>query len=121
MKFKEDVHDFGTIAEGKPAEFEFRFRNTGKEPILISDVRPACSCTTPNWTKEPVLPGKTGVVKASYGTQGRPGHFDKTVTVVSNAGTKVLTIKGTVQGSAPAATGHEGHNHDGHNHEGHSH
>jgi len=71
--------------------------NTGKEPLIIQRVQPSCGCTTPDWTKEPIAPGKTGMVKASYGTQGRPGHFEKSLTVFSNAGTKMLTIKGTVE------------------------
>lgn len=96
MAFKEDVHDFGTVDEGAAAEYTFQVKNTGKEPLVIQRVQPSCGCTTPEWTKDPIAPGKTGSVKASYGTQGRPGHFDKTLTVVSNAGTKVLTIKGDV-------------------------
>lgn len=96
MAFKTDSHDFGTVDEGSPAEFVFQVKNTGKEPLVIQRVQPSCGCTTPDWTKDPIAPGKTGMVKASYGTQGRPGHFDKTLTVVSNAGTKVLSIKGDV-------------------------
>jgi hypothetical protein len=97
MVFKSEVHDFGTVQEGGAADYEFRFTNTGKEPIIIQRVQASCGCTTPDWTKDPILPGKSGFVKASYGTQGRPGHFDKTLTVFSNAGNKVLTIKGDVE------------------------
>lgn len=96
LKFKTDSHDFGSVDEGSPAEFVFEFKNTGKEPLVIQRVQPSCGCTTPDWTKEPIAPGKSGMVKASYGTSGRPGHFDKTLTVFSNAGTKVLSIKGDV-------------------------
>jgi hypothetical protein len=97
MAFKVDTHDFGTIPEGPAAEFEFSFKNTGKEPIIIQRVQPSCGCTTPTYTKDPILPGKTGVIKASYGTQGRPGPFNKNLTVLSNAGSKVLFIKGEVE------------------------
>ena len=107
MKFESEVHDFGTVPEGPAAEYEFTFTNTGKEPINLQTVNASCGCTTPTWSKEPVLPGKKGIVKASYGTDKRPGGFTKSITVVSNAGTKVLTIKGNVEpaptGSAPAA------------------
>ena len=96
LAFKTDSHDFGSVEEGPTAEFVFQFKNTGKEPLVIQRVQPSCGCTTPDWSKEPIAPGKTGMVKASYGTQGRPGHFDKTLTVFSNAGTKVLSIKGDV-------------------------
>lgn len=105
MAFSEDLHDFGTVTEGENADFDFVFTNTGKEPIIIQRAQPACGCTASDWTKEPILPGKTGYVKASYHTQGRPGPFTKTVTVLSNAGAKVLTFKGEVEkaptGSVP--------------------
>jgi hypothetical protein len=97
MKFEAEVHDFGTLPEGPNAEYEFKFKNTGKEPIIIERAQPSCGCTTPSWSKDPVLPGKTGTIKASYGTQGRPNAFTKTITVYSNVGTKVLTIKGNVE------------------------
>ena len=97
MAFVNDAHDFGTIPEGPAAAYEFKFKNTGKEPIIIQSVHASCGCTTPSYSKDPVLPGKEGIVKASYNTQGRPAPFTKTITVVSNAGTKVLTIKGTVE------------------------
>lgn len=97
ISFKADSYDFGTIEEGPAAEHIFTFTNTGKEPIEIQRVQPSCGCTTPDWTKDPVAPGKTGMIKASYGTQGRPGPFEKTMTVFTNAGTKMVTFKGTVE------------------------
>lgn len=95
MKFTAEVHDFGNIPQGKPAEYEFVFKNTGKEPIIIQRVQATCGCTTPSYSKDPVLPGKTGAIKASYNAAAA-APFNKTVTVFSNIGTKVLTIKGTV-------------------------
>ena len=107
LAFENEVHDFGTIPEGPAADYEFKFKNTGKEPINLQTVNASCGCTTPSWSKEPVLPGKTGTVKASYATERRPGGFTKSITVVSNAGTKVLTIKGNVEaaptGSVPTS------------------
>jgi hypothetical protein len=97
LAFTSETHDFGTIPEGPAAEHEFRFKNTGKEPITIQKVQASCGCTTPSYSKDPVLPNKDGAIKASYNTNGRPGPFTKTITVVSNAGTKVVTIKGTVE------------------------
>jgi len=105
IKFKAETHDFGTLQEGDPAEAEFIFTNTGKKPLIIQNVQPGCGCTTPFWSKEPVAPGKTGVIKAAYGTKGRVGAFNKPITVTSNGGTTVLYIKGTVEkapeGSVP--------------------
>lgn len=100
FKFKEETHDFGSIEEGTVATHEFEFTNTGKAPIIISEVQASCGCTTPSFTKEPVLPGKKGHIKASYNSSGRPGAFNKSITVKSNAteaeAVKVLFIKGTV-------------------------
>lgn len=105
MYFKNPVHDFGTIQEGPAADHEFEFTNVGKEPIIISNVSASCGCTTPSYSKDPVLPGKKGTIKASYNTQGRVAPFTKTITINSNIGTKVLTIKGEVEkapeGSVP--------------------
>ncbi|MGN6569225.1 MAG: DUF1573 domain-containing protein [Flavipsychrobacter sp.] len=103
MVFNTDTHDFGTVPEGPAASYEFTFKNKSKEPIILQHVQASCGCTTPTYSKEPVLPGKDGIIKASYNTQGRPGNFDKKITVVSNAGTKVLTIKGEVE-KAPTSS-----------------
>ena len=97
MKFQSESHDFGTIEEGPAADYIFTFTNTGKEDLVIQRVQPSCGCTTPDWTKEPVKPGESGMIKASYGTQGRPGPFEKTMTVFTNAGTKMVSFKGVVE------------------------
>lgn len=107
MKFKFEAHDFGTIPQNVPAEIEFAFKNEGKEPIILQKVQPSCGCTTPTYSKDPILPGKTGSIRASYNAAA-PGAFTKSITVLSNVGTKVLTIKGTVEkapeGSVPENT-----------------
>ncbi|RYD58766.1 MAG: DUF1573 domain-containing protein [Sphingobacteriales bacterium] len=97
LSFNTEEHDFKTVAEGPAAEYEFTFTNKGKEPIIISQVHASCGCTTPTWPKEPILPGKTAAIKASYATTGRPGPFTKNITVLTNGGTKILTIKGNVE------------------------
>jgi hypothetical protein len=96
--FPEDKHDFGTVEELGPISYEFQFTNTGNAPIIISDVRASCGCTTPSWPKEAIAPGGKGVIKAEYNTAGRIGIFNKTITITSNAteGTKMLQIKGIV-------------------------
>jgi hypothetical protein len=97
--FEAESHDFGTIPEGTQATYEFKFTNTGKEPLIISNVQASCGCTTPKRSNEPIAPGKTGTITASYNSSGRPGPFTKSVTVTSNAksATKVLTIQGVVE------------------------
>lgn len=98
MQFETDSHDFGKVPEGTMATHEFRFKNTGNQPVVIANVQASCGCTTPDWTKTPVLPGKSGIIKAMYSSAGRPGVFNKTVTVTSNAAepSKVLSITGAV-------------------------
>lgn len=103
MAFVSENHNFGTVAEGAPAEHTFTFRNTGKEPIILQRVQPACGCTAADYTKEPVLPGQTGYVKAAFGTQGRPGTHSKTVAVFSNAGQKTLSFTINVE-KAPTSS-----------------
>lgn len=98
IKFDKTVHDFGTIPQGGNGECEFVFTNTGKEPLVITNCMGSCGCTVPQCPKEPVLPGKKGVIKVKYDTN-RVGPFVKSVTVNSNAKSGVMTlqIKGTVE------------------------
>jgi len=98
IKFNDETHDFGEVVEGKLASYEFQVTNSGNQPLIISNVQPSCGCTTPFWTKEPIMPGKTGIIKATYNSAGRPGIFNKSLTVISNSnsGTKVVHIKGSV-------------------------
>ena len=100
-------HDFGKIKEEDgEATTVFEFVNNGTEPLILSEVRASCGCTTPDWTKEPVAPGAVGFVKATYNAKGRPGMFEKSITVKSNAAegkeSVVLTIKGEVIPAPPA-------------------
>ncbi len=99
FKFEKETHDFGTVKEGEMATYEFVFTNTGKEPLIITNVAASCGCTTPTWTREPVKPGEQGKIKAVYNSQNRPGPFTKSITISSNAKTptKVVNIKGVVE------------------------
>jgi hypothetical protein len=94
------IHDFGTIAEdGGDVSTTFIVTNNTNAPIVLVNVRASCGCTTPEWTKEPIEPGKTGKVTATYNPKGRPGPFEKTVTITTNSNPERITvrIKGTVQ------------------------
>jgi len=97
--FKEKIHDFGEILEQQGnADFEFIFTNNSGRPVRIISVQASCGCTTPGWTKEPVEPGKTGFIKASYNPKGRPGYFNKSLMVTTDLSGSPLTlqIKGNV-------------------------
>lgn len=82
---KNDTYDFGKIPEGPVAEHIFEFKNVGKEPLIISNCNASCGCTTPEWNKEPILPGKKGKITVRYNTQGRVGPIAKSVYITSNA------------------------------------
>jgi len=99
MNFKKTEHNFGTIKEEIGAvSTQFEFTNTGKSPLIIQRVSASCGCTTPSYTKEPILPGKNGTISATYSTVRRPGTFNKTIRVYTNVPDTVyvLTIKGNV-------------------------
>lgn len=97
IKFDKTEHDYGTITQGADGSCVFKFKNVGNEVLVISDVRKSCGCTTPTWSKEPILPGQSGEIKIGYNTSNI-GNFSKTITVISNAtnATVTLTIKGNV-------------------------
>lgn len=97
IKFDKIENDYGTITQGADGGCVFKFKNIGNEVLVISDVRKSCGCTTPTWSKEPILPGQSGEIKVGYNT-GNIGNFSKTITVISNAisSTVTLTIKGNV-------------------------
>ena len=99
ITFEKTEHDFGKINEGDGrVSVVFEFKNEGMAPLILSNVRASCGCTTPTWTKEPVEPGQTGSITVTYNPNGRPGRFQKTVTITSNATepTKKVYIKGEV-------------------------
>lgn len=99
LTFDKTIHDFGTVKEeaGK-VTYEFEFTNSGEAPVIISNVTASCGCTTPQWDKEPILPGKKAKVTVGYSTTGRPGPFVKSLVVLNNGNPSSITlqIKGEV-------------------------
>ena len=97
FKFNEEKHDFGKIPQGTPVTTEFSFTNIGKEPLILTEVRPTCGCTIADYTKTPVAPGATGIIKITYNA-AVAAPFNKTIVVTSNAKTpqKYLNIVGEV-------------------------
>jgi hypothetical protein len=96
LVFETSSHSFGNIIEGQIATYEFKFTNTGTEPLELTNVRASCGCTTPKWPRELIQPGQTNVIRAEYNSSGRPGTFSKNIFVTSNAGQSTLTISGNV-------------------------
>jgi hypothetical protein len=96
IKFETTSHSFGNIIEGQIARYDFKFVNTGTEPLILSNVSASCGCTTPKWPREALEPGKSAIITAEYNSQGRPGTFTKSIFVKSNGGDLTLTISGNV-------------------------
>ncbi|MDA6068513.1 DUF1573 domain-containing protein [Flavobacterium sp. AC] len=95
--WKAETIDVGQIPQGTPKAIVYEFKNTGKTAVVITNVQGSCGCTATDYTKEPILPGKSAKVTATYNAANK-GGFTKTVTVTTSAEStpKVLTLKGTV-------------------------
>jgi hypothetical protein len=86
------AHDYGSIVYGANGKVDFNFTNKGATPLVISDVKSSCGCTTPSWSKEPIEPGKQGTITVVYNTT-LPGPFNKTVVVYSNANNSPVRLE----------------------------
>jgi hypothetical protein len=97
IKLDKMVHDYGNIMQGDNGECTFKFKNTGKEPLIITMCQGSCGCTVPQCPKDPILPGKSGEIKVKYDSN-RVGPISKSVTITSNAksGTQTIMIKGNI-------------------------
>jgi hypothetical protein len=112
MKFETELLDYGVIEFDANGLREFKFTNIGKTPLTITGVTGECGCTAttidgkPGWPTEPILPGKSGVIKVKYDTK-REGRFEKNVTITSNAkfANKKVRIKGEIKSKPTATTG----------------
>ena len=105
LVFRERIHDFGDIQESHGnADHEFTFTNSSGRPVKILSVNASCGCTTPGWSQQPIPPGKTGFIKASFDPRGRPGYFNKSLTVNTDLDPTVviLQIKGQVLTGKPS-------------------
>ncbi len=99
VDFYETKHDYGVIEQGEKVAHVFKFKNTGSEPLVLSNVKPSCGCTTPKWTREPIAPGDEGEIHVEFDSKGKSGKQTKTVTVTANTepAQKILTITGDIQ------------------------
>ncbi len=96
----DSVYDFGKVAEGEIVEFSYRFKNTGTNPLVVTNVAASCGCTVADKPEAPVKPGEIGFIKVKFNSDKRPGQAHKTVTVSSNANPTFpeLLLKGEVIG-----------------------
>ncbi len=106
ITFEESKYDFGSVAQGGMVDHVFKFKNTGTQPLIISNIGVSCGCTTPEYTKDPVMPGKTGSIAAHFNSAGKMGMQNKVLTIESNAaaGNATVSLVGEVkEASATAA------------------
>lgn len=94
----DSVYNFGKVTDGEKVEFNYRFRNTGKNPLIITGATASCGCTVPETPDEPIAPGEIGHIKAVFNSKGRVGEVHKEITVTSNAfpGFPQLKLEGEV-------------------------
>ncbi|PRY96956.1 uncharacterized protein DUF1573 [Marinilabilia salmonicolor] len=99
ISFEEEIYDFGEVKEdGGTVTHTFTFSNEGGQPLIVHNVRASCGCTSPDWTRQPIQPGKKGFIKVTFDPRNRPGNFNKSAIVSTNGTepTKVLRITGKV-------------------------
>ena len=104
IEFESETIDYGTIENNSDGNREFKFTNTGKSPLVITNATGSCGCTVPTWPKEAIASGESASIKVHYDTK-RTGAFNKSITLISNAvnePTKILHIKGNVNAPTEA-------------------
>jgi hypothetical protein len=106
IEFETTAHDYGIIPQGGDGTYEFVFKNTGKAPLVLTNVRSSCGCTVPEWPRNPINKGEEARIKVSYNTR-ITGAFSKSISVYSNAADApvVLVIKGKVEESKDQKAG----------------
>ena len=106
ITFEEAKYDFGSVAQGGMVDHVFKFKNTGTQPLIISNIGVSCGCTTPEWTKDPVMPGKSGTIAAHFNSAGKMGMQNKVLTIESNAaaGSTTVALVGEVKEAPGAVT-----------------
>ncbi len=93
IEFTEVSFDFGDITQGDVVEHVFEFKNTGTQPLILSNVRTTCGCTAPSWPREPIPPGESSKMTVKFNSRGKVGMQNKVVTIYSNSVEKINRIK----------------------------
>ena len=107
ITFEKSTFDFGDIKQGQVVNAVFKFKNTGKEPLILSNVSTTCGCTVPSWPKDPIAPGKSAEISATFNSAGKMGQQNKVITIFSNAKngqTQVSIVCNVLPADAPANT-----------------
>ncbi|MBB5634215.1 hypothetical protein HDF26_003120 [Pedobacter cryoconitis] len=84
MSFEQGMYNFGKIVQGESVHYEFKFKNTGKTPLIVTNATATCGCTIPEKPEGPIKPGGEGVIKVVFNSAGKMGMQDKVITITSN-------------------------------------
>lgn len=110
IAWEKATYDFGDVAQGEKVEHTFKFKNTGNEPLVITNVQVTCGCTTPKgWNRDPILPGQESEITIGFNSAGKYGKQEKVVTIVSNAvnpdGAQILFSANVLEKKVPNESG----------------
>ena len=84
FKFEKESYDFGQIMQGEKVSYDFKFKNIGKSPLIITSATATCGCTVPEYPKEPIQPGKEGIIHVVFNSATKSGMQNKVVTIKAN-------------------------------------
>jgi len=84
LKFEKQTHDFGKIKVASIVSYDFKFKNDGNSPLIITDGYASCGCTKPTWPKAPIKPGESGIIHVTFDSKGKMGLQDKMITITAN-------------------------------------
>ncbi len=92
MKIDKEIHDFGKVAEGVENHCTFTVTNTGDKPLILSDVKASCGCTTPSKPEGPIAPGKSDKIEVGFKPNGK-GVSEKTITITANTDPRITVVR----------------------------
>lgn len=101
IEFEKEIHDFGKLIAGEKAVYSFKFTNTGDSDLLISQVKPSCGCTVPEFPRKAIKPGEGGAIKVTFDSSSRKGMQNKSIKVVSNCQPNFTVIRIKAQVISP--------------------
>ena len=85
LQWEHNSFDFGNLSSGTKVSHEYKFKNSGSLPLIISNVLVTCGCTVPKWPQVPIPPKKTGTITIFFNTKGKTGVQNKTITILTNS------------------------------------
>ena len=95
LVLSENTFNFGDIKKGESVEHKYQVTNTGTNPLIISSVKPGCGCTAPDYTKDPIMPGKTGTITLKFDSSNFDGQIHKQAEVFANVEKAPIVIEFT--------------------------